>query len=562
MTEKIVKKEELPKHLQKGWILEQVLEGGKYRIRRPKKWEKFEFDVKRFLEEAGFENVDGGRDFKLGGWQIDACGGCDEYFLVIECKSADKEPKKDVRSVLAEFAGKKKAIEEDVLKRYRGKYKEVIQIMCLKDIDPSKDQAKAEELGIGIWTDDYLKFYDKTKEYLRGTVKYHLLADLGLNLPEESSKPRPAFKLPGSDGRSFYVFLIDAESLLKIAYVFRRGIARGNAYQRALLPKRLEGIREFIAKGGFFANNIIVNFRYPIKFEPYERISQPEWGQLGVIHVPTSYCSAQIIDGQHRVYGFASVASEIRKKHQLVVVAFEELGEDDQAELFLTINREQKPVNPNLLWDLVGEITPTKADGVISRLVKELESKDGSPLRGEIFIPAKHVSGRGKPLTIGNICNGIKRYGIISEREIDQNKPYNLWKGNAELCLQESYRIFRKYFEVIKEKFDFDWKKKKRGFTLTNNGVNVMLLILRELLIWKGGREPSRSEMEEILDPIAQFLRKKRPRSINDMRRRCSNEGERKAVALEFMEIVYKKYERHPNYRTFAVGTLREAGRI
>ena len=40
-------------------------------------------------------------------------------------------------------------------------------------------------------------------------------------------------------------------------------------------------------------------------------------------------------------------------QRSLMREAFEKLKESEQADFFLTINKEQKSVDPNLLWDLL-----------------------------------------------------------------------------------------------------------------------------------------------------------------------------------------------------------------
>ena len=44
----------------------------------------FENDVRTFLTEYGFLDVSGGSKFKIGGLQVDACGGVDDYLLIVK----------------------------------------------------------------------------------------------------------------------------------------------------------------------------------------------------------------------------------------------------------------------------------------------------------------------------------------------------------------------------------------------------------------------------------------------------------------------------------------------
>lgn len=68
---------------------------------------KFEENIKQFLQNLEFNDVDGARDnFLINKIQIDACGGWENALLVIECKTKQKLGKKNLRSAINEFRGK------------------------------------------------------------------------------------------------------------------------------------------------------------------------------------------------------------------------------------------------------------------------------------------------------------------------------------------------------------------------------------------------------------------------------------------------------------------------
>ena len=83
------------------------------------------------------------------------------------------------------------------------------------------------------------------------------------------------------------------------------------------------------------------------------------------------------------------------------MVAFSGLDEGKQAELFLTINKEQKPVDPNLLWDLEGEIHPATEVGIISRAVKSVG--ESSPFIAPDFRSAKGERQTGQARVSGQL---------------------------------------------------------------------------------------------------------------------------------------------------------------
>ena len=106
--------------------------------------------------------------------------------------------------------------------------------------------------------------------------------------------------------------------------------------------------------------------------------------QFGRLYLPDTYKSCWIIDGQHRIYG-AAVVGDPSKAPSIPVVAFERLPAEEEANLFATINREQKQVQKKLLDELDGELKwgsddPKEALSAIA--VRGLDM-----LRGEVLGP-------------------------------------------------------------------------------------------------------------------------------------------------------------------------------
>ncbi|WP_303066832.1 DGQHR domain-containing protein [Alistipes indistinctus] len=165
-------------------------------------------------------------------------------------------------------------------------------------------------------------------------------------------------------GHTYYSFSIEPEKLLKIGYVLHRNKANKKmmpTYQRLLIKKtRLKAIQEFVEDGGFFPNSIIININADgrsLKFDQAANQEDNHISRIGILHLPKKYRSAYIIDGQHRLYGYAD--SEYKSKNCIPVVAFVNLDRKEQVQLFMQINENQKPVpknlrntlNSDLLWN-------------------------------------------------------------------------------------------------------------------------------------------------------------------------------------------------------------------
>jgi len=80
----------------------------------------FEAEVIGGFKRIGLKNVDGGTNFKVGGHQIDACGGWDDVLLVAECMQSTVEGA-TIHPCISELRGKQAIIKKSI--RNLDKYK-------------------------------------------------------------------------------------------------------------------------------------------------------------------------------------------------------------------------------------------------------------------------------------------------------------------------------------------------------------------------------------------------------------------------------------------------------
>ena len=112
--------------------------------------------------------------------------------------------------------------------------------------------------------------------------------------------------------------------------------------------QRLKKISEYINAGGRFPTNIVVNLKTSkktgLKFDVIEKFENE---MLGKLSLPANYASAWIIDGQHRLYGYAYARASDGFKHDttmIPVLAYENLPADKEMNLFIDINSKQVKV--------------------------------------------------------------------------------------------------------------------------------------------------------------------------------------------------------------------------
>jgi DNA phosphorothioation-associated DGQHR protein 1 len=220
----------------------------------------------------------------------------------------------------------------------------------------------------------------------------------------------------------YYVTVLPAQLLLDVAYsdiLSATSTGTGDGYkldgtQRLPQPKRLQPIAEYINRiDSAFPNSIILaaNFRredgliededLPEDDAVEVKVSHPRWtveknadGSGYMLTIPTKDKLAAIIDGQHRIFAFAS-ADQQRLEMDMICSVFLDLPKPFQAQLFATINSTQKPVDKSLTYELFGYNIEDESENYWSPdklavyLTRKLGTEEGSPFKGRIKVAPK-----------------------------------------------------------------------------------------------------------------------------------------------------------------------------
>ena len=333
-------------------------------------WEFFQERIANFLTALQFQDVNSGHSSWLGKYQIDAVGGYDGTFLVFECKSKNQPGVKTITKELNFFSGKRAEIERAVKEQYKNKYNEIKFVLALDNIDITESEEKtAKENDIHIWGTNYLKTGEDFYSIIGPLTVHYVLKELEVlskQIKDEEGGSHyrvPAFRV-SVGGQQIYNFFIEAEKLIKLVYVFRLQPGNENAYQRFISKRRIfgtkeePGIAQFIEDGGFFKNGVVCSFEQPVRFDKKSTgIIEDSPVEFGILNIPKVYGTIWVIDGQHRIYGYAS-ADISHRNNPIGVAAYQDLEKRQQAKDFIDINQKQKPVDPNTIWDLWSKTDP------------------------------------------------------------------------------------------------------------------------------------------------------------------------------------------------------------
>lgn len=390
---------------------------------------QFEDDLWCQFYDLGYRRLSIGDDFRIpfskdgnDRKQIDLVAVNDDSILLVECKSCEeptKAPsyKTEFEALSLRLDGYRKACEQLFGPGKRLKY-----IFATRNIRLSKTSADVERLE----STGSMYFNDNTFDYVSGLLKsYRDAASFqfaGL-LFKGQSITRDKIELPAIEGKmgdkTYYMFSIEPRLLLKLGFVLHR--TRANeaempTYQRLLVPSRLKGIGKFIEDGGYFPNSVILNFNTRgkgIEFQGQSRMDATK-SRIGTLKIPNTYAIAYIIDGQHRIYGYAG--TPYRDTNTIPVVAFVDLEPTEQLSLFMDINENQKAVSPtlritleeDLYWDAPRLDSRMKA--LRSSIIRTLGGDQSGPLFGKISLGEDRAALQARPF-----AESLLRCGLLPE---------------------------------------------------------------------------------------------------------------------------------------------------
>jgi len=418
---------------------------------------------------------------------IDALAVFEDTVFVVKCKSLDKLDEKSMEDDIDELSDKIGYIRKSLIKLLKQKYS-IIYILATENIKwDDNDKIYAEENNIIVW-DEYdidalLELTNLAGEGAKYQIYNRIFFDKKIKNFEITI---PALKTK-MGGFNYYLFAMKPEHLLKISYVhYRSGkgsfLDISESYQRMLNKKRIRKIEEYIKEGGFFPGSIIVNFNRNFqkvdKLGGTKRLKDVELDATPVtVTLPPYYGCAWIIDGQHRLYGYAD--TENKKSETIPVVAFVKETRSLQTKMFVDINKNQKAIGSNLLWDLYEDLYEDSIDEIekelycISMIAKKLNNDRNSPFYNSITIPKDENQGN---ISLTTMCNNIKTQKLVS------GKGCPFFYENYEKTINYATERIAYFFNILKEEFPEEWKSGDEHYFKTNAGIVVIMGIFRDII--------------------------------------------------------------------------------
>jgi DGQHR domain-containing protein len=361
-------------------------------------------------------------------------------------------------------------------------------ISAEKEMEPS-ERKYATDRGIRVWDEKELGYYEAVVQALGRFAKYEIIYGLGLTTAEEALKdtvlgikieqPRQN-SLPKTE---MFMFALPAEKLLKMSVVLRKAQGSAYAYQRILSKKRLPKIGTFLGTpDAIVPTNIIVHLSEDVAVEEVVNEPKDRSGKkiivsradhkLVALTFPLKYGSLELIDGQHRLFGFVNTSDAIRKNFSLAVLGMRNLDPEKRSKTFVAINDNARRVDPNLVAYLRytddEKICQQVADLMAIKIVIELNKL--SPFKDQI-----RLFDFGKQRLTLKGLSGYDLRGLVGPKgSLRRLYPMN---RSAKYIL-----VLRKYFSVISRQFNKEWNDPENYIIATNRGITAFFKLLRSIL--------------------------------------------------------------------------------
>lgn len=264
---------------------------------------------------------------------------------------------------------------------------------------------------------------------------------------------------------TFYIGKMRADILSLISYASIRGVDQEpGAVQRILNTRRITSIKEYLINVGHLPSAIVLNWT--------KDNAQYKNGRFSFAN---EVKSAQLIDGQHRVAGIRAAIQDRPELASLEVPVsiYQNLSTKQCADIFLSINTEQKPVARSLVFDLYGVADANVVDPAAARardIATALNEDDDSPYRELIKFPGSPVRKGG--IALSTVVTTIKP--LVEEMgDFEQ-------RGLVELETQK--KVILNWLKVLQKAYGEKWFENTNAFMFAS-GFSGAISFLRTKLL-------------------------------------------------------------------------------
>lgn len=483
-----------------GWVLDKELARDLW-MRKAKSHDViFEDQVWAVLALLGFNIMSNGRSVSLPYGklpnqtkQVDILAADEDTVLVVECKSSNAEqaPTYAFKSEIESIQGYRPGLIAYLRSQFPSH--KIRFIFATNNVNVTPDtQDRIEGADITHLDETAVAYYRELASHLGKAAKFQLLGNLFRGKQIEAMDAQVAAIRGKMGGLTYYSFAIEPSRLLKIAYVLHRNNTNSKwmpTYQRIIRKSRLKSVSEFVDQGGYFPNSLVLNIDNGGKRLRFDRAEkQIGTTTLGILHLPKKYRSVYVVDGQHRLYGFAN--SDRALTELIPVVAFVDLPREEQVDLFMQINENQQAVPKNLQNTLNADLLWTDTDrrkqakALKLKVAQLLGEEKSSPLRGRIIIGEEPSTDR-RCIGLSAVNRGIDRGRFIGEFSASEVKEFgSFFRTSNDDTLGPLVSFLELCAGYLRDRLPHQWNlgRAPGGIVFTNAGIEAVLRLIGDVV--------------------------------------------------------------------------------
>lgn len=247
-----------------------------------------------------------------------------------------------------------------------------------------------------------------------------------------------------------------------------------------------------------------------------------------------------VIDGQHRLYGYAFSKRALKKddKTTFPVLAYQNLPDSEEARLFVDINNEQVRVRKDLLIELYSSLKWDSEDkrerdeALRSRIILFLDQRKTSPIYGRLKTTGRKKTNQ-RCLTLTNFNDGLKENGLLGEIKGSTFRPGVLSfsaKTEPKETLNKAVDVLSGYLAFFAEALPQHWNAGDlpQGYLCTNLGIRALLRVLKEICKHIANKEKLDLDMYDsemvlgyikpYVEPVIKYFDKTTPENLKSFK--------------------------------------------
>ena len=507
--------------------------------------DKDEIKINELFHKLGFKYVDNAIKIKVNKRDLGEIDGLfqldEDYLLILEIENANIDSKK-----ISDFYNKwaYQPNKEILLKKYKipKKINFINIYINLKKVrtgekinEASLRQCLSDKSNHFFYKDDIEELTEQEK-LIGKWAGNDLICSLDLYKEQVGKKyeEKEGIEITSQE-KVAYISSMEVYTLLKNGYVYRRSESNSEGYQRFLKANRINKIQKTIEKKGIIFPSIILSSKKKLK--KIEELGSKTFK----LNFPDWRGSIRIIDGQHRLLGYSKLEEVKQKESEIPIIIFDNLTKEEEIEMFLMINTEQKKINPNLTLLVKGDSlnweinTKTFQESIGVSVIKRL-NKEKTIFNNKIFLGYNHPQ-KGKIALATFISALIKNNLIGGSQHLIQNNIKDL---------NSPFRQLKNIFNALKEKVksysDINKIENKKGFFVSNKGIRVFLRLI-QFLIKNNKKKFSNISYKDFFKDLNSVMGDK---TFKELEKYYGEGGANKAA-----DMLMKKIKRHDKTRRY-----------